>query len=857
MEIAKAKKKPLGEFDEDELGEPKAKQETDTPNVKIRRAKIGSPAFLPEAERLHYDKIQNLHKRFLRQLMTRWNKFKKDYLNSFEKQVSRTQRQIFKTMLDDFSGIAEDGFAAGVSAGNGYFEDQFSVNGLSGAQQRRIVRQHRGVFNSRANVLFFEDVVDQVSEAPPEEREDKLSLFDKFLFGYANVAGALAYSVFSKNIEVLNVDLKKLFSAAGDLFSKDIVKMEWKLMDDSEHSSDCLFLAEGEEQKGDGIWDARTLSEMGLVPKSPNLDCGGKCNCHLSPVVPTPEDKAKWLDKVTIAPRIKDALTVSTNATQARMLALFRTKNFSIPGRLADDIIRRPSFRRTQFFSRLPQGGIKYRFTTGTEFSVTGQTTFTSRQAVKEIIIDITLPPGQTASTITARQADAITRTLAHELGHTFGSIAGKLDTGKVFGIHGLRGGEELLKIAERERRKALSQIQNNFKKILRNIPRNRRAQLGGVVDTIEDFLKNPDDFLDDLFDKLSKGETFGGVPAEQAYETLNKAITEFATGTQLVRSYQLWDRSEYLADWFAVLLTDPNRAAALSPNLNKAMASRYTSFFKKTTTNAAQQVIPDSVAATFRGDLPLDSAFLPIAPNLQSIGSAAVKFRTATKRVSNSTVQRQVASALKSSPNLHRQEFFRGLKVRFQDKLQVQRATGSRRNLAYFDKGQFVVNYDRWRGMTDSSRSAIMADVVSRHVWTSSKSSVRKQIRDQYAEYLDRTFDVLANKANVQNLARRPIEAVKDVVLGNKEFGIPRNLGFWGRNFESIRPVVRNVTDLPIINVDSLASPQAYWSEWFRLYVTKPGAAQFQSPELKEILNGFLRTSGIGKLLDFMKERI
>jgi len=177
---------------------------------------------------------------------------------------------------------------------------------------------------------------------------------------------------------------------------------------------------------------------------------------------------------------------------------------------------------------------------------------------------------------------------------------------------------------------------------------------------------------------------------------------------------------------------------------------------------------------------------------------------------------------------------------------------------LAYFDKGKFFVNYDKWRGLTNEGKSNIMSEVISRHVFSSSQSTMRTQIRSEYTKYLDRTFDHLSNKADVQSLARRPIEQVKDIVLGNREFSIPKNLGFWGRNFEAIRPVIRNVTDLPILNVDSLASPQAYWSEWFRLYVRNPGMATEYSPQFKSILNDFLRTSRVKKFLDsILKERI
>ena len=97
----------------------------------------------------------------------------------------------------------------------------------------------------------------------------------------------------------------------------------------------------------------------------------------------------------------------------------------------------------------------------------------------------------------------------------------------------------------------------------------------------------------------------------------------------------------------------------------------------------------------------------------------------------------------------------------------------------------------------------------------------------------------------------------MRNVVLGNRSKGIPKNLGFWGRNFDAIRPTIEKVSDLPILNVDSLASPQAFWSEWFKSYVTHPGFANSYAPEFKDILEDFLKTSPLGKFFSFMKERI
>lgn len=858
MELDISKKKTLGNFDEGEIGEPKAAHEDTDPAVDLRRDKIGSPAFLPPDERASYDEIQNLRERFLRRLKAAWNEFKREYITTFDKQftVTRDQRKLFKDLLDEFSEIAADSFSQGVRAGNRYYEDQFSAKGLTESQQRRVARQHAVVFKDRAKTLFFNDVSEQVNEAPPEDRLKILDSFDRFLLGYANVVGAIAYDVFARSITTLNKGLFAAFSRAGQIFPRDAVKVEWRLFDDAEHSSDCLTLAEGEDKDGSGLWDARVLSEMGLVPRSPNLDCGGNCKCHLSPIVPLAADTAKWLDRITSIPVQRDSLATSTNISQIRLQTLFQTKGFTIPSRLLDDIVRRPAFRRKQFFDLLPDGAVTYNVTQGSSFSVSGVTRMvgtTTKPIIKSININITLAPGQTIANLTRSQIDEITRVFAHELGHTFVSHFPSV-TSKGLGIHGLEAADDITKIAARERKVVLQQIESNFNFTVNRMSKAQQVENGGTILEFRNFLRNPDEFLEELFTAVRKGEDFGGLDGQQAWQVFDRTLSEYSNGTNLLTSYQLWNQAEYFADWFSFMLLDPKRAALVSPNLNKAMAKNFPTFFTKISASKARQVIPDAVAASLRVDVPLASGVEALAPNLDSIGSVAVRFRSATQRVSNSTVQRQVSNVIRDNPSLHRKEFYSGLKVRYIDKIQTGRRSGSRRNLAFFDKGEFFINYDKWRVLPSQNQSAVLSDIISRHVWMTAKAPVKTRIRQEYADYLGRSIDFMANKADIQNLSRRPIEDIRDVVLGNKSKSIPRNLGFWGRNFDEIRPTIENVTDLPILNVESLRSPQAFWTEWFKTYTSNPGISSQYAPEFKDILEDFLRVGPLGKFLAIFK---
>ena len=863
MELIKAqdpKKKPLGEGGH--IPRPKSKTEEFESPTPPRKPKIGSPSFLPESERKSYDLIQGARNQFLRKLLAAWNQFKEEYLATVEKRVTRDQREIFDRLLGNFKDIGSEAFDLGVKNGNSYFEDQFHIKGLTAAQRNRVVRQHNSVFSDRVETLFIKDVQSKLTETPPDKQRKLLSGFDRFLLGFSAVTASIAYDVFSRNVTGLNRKLHRRLNrtaavgAVEGFFPPDVVQVEWVLFDDAEHSPDCIRLSEGENQDGSGLWVADTLTEMGMIPQSPNLDCGGNCRCHLSPIVSAPRFLTGWTANIGVARfgTDRDRLEVKDDISATKLLALFASKNWQIPGRFADDIVGRSAFRRNAFWNKYPTDGISFNVNQGTKFNVGGATFITEEGAVLKTEINITLGRGQTISNLSKVEVNEVTRIFGHEMGHTFASNGASRVNPISIGAHGFSAADEILQVAGRERAKVFAKIQSNFEDAVARIPVARQAELKPVADVARNFLKNPDGFIDDLFKAVEAGGTFGGVDAQEAWQLLNRAIHEFSTGTQLIRSYQLWDRGEYFADWFSILLTDPAKAALYSPDLNKIMAKRFPTFFNKAAVKRVREVIPDSVATSFRYDLPQGSAFLPIGPNLKTLAEPTVRFRSSTNRVGNATVQRQVQQVIKDNVNLHRSEFYKGLNVRFLDKLQVGKRSGSRRNLAFFDKGTFNINYDRWRLLSRQSKASLLSDIVARNVYQKSTSSVRSRIKREYAEYLRRTFDVLENKADIQRLAKRPISDIRDITLGSRAKNIPRNLGFWGRNFESgIKPILKEVTDLPVINVDSLASPQAFWAEWMRLYVTKPEAAGIYGPNFQDILTDFLKTTPIGKFIDMI----
>jgi len=79
-------------------------------------------------------------------------------------------------------------------------------------------------------------------------------------------------------------------------------------------------------------------------------------------------------------------------------------------------------------------------------------------------------------------------------------------------------------------------------------------------------------------------------------------------------------------------------------------------------------------------------------------------------------------------------------------------------------------------------------------------------------------------------------------------------DLTFWTRNYEQyFQPVLKNIPDLPLMNLDSLASPKDFWMSWFRLYVTQPSYAAYYSRDLFEILGAQLRLGVLGKMFNFL----
>ncbi len=754
-------------------------------------------------------------------------------------------------MLGNFDVIAEEAFRDGITSGNDYFEGSFRVRGLTEPQRELLVKKHLEIFRVKSRALFRDDAATKLDEQP-QEPESVLSSFDRFLLAYANVSVGIAYDIFARNTDLLNTALRKLYSIAGQDFPKDPVKVEWRLFEGADHSDDCKRMSFGKE--GTGYWDARELSESGILPASSLLDCGGNCKCHLSPVVALNPQTAAWLQNLTPVGDRKDTLNIIPNISENALGELFDIKKFRMSSIIRKLIISNTIFRRSEFFNNLKQGGLRIVARPNQpRFQVVGETNFirrAGRNVPASIQLQIDLPTGVRLDQLTEFQKNIINKQLAHEIGHTVAVF--DPTTGIGTSMINSRVANELMSAANTERATVLLQIQENFDRIIRRIPKRKlTAQMKADIVLMRGFLKDPDDFVDRLITAVIDGKNFGGVPAEQAYNIFDSVLQQYATGVKLTRGYQLYTPDEYFAEWFSLLLTDPAKAALFNQRLNKIMANRYSEFFETAVTRRAQTLLPTSSALGFRTDLPRPSGFTPLGPNLQSFTSAVRGVESRTTRITTGTVKRQVTEVIKNVPNIHRQEFFRDLNVAFIDKFQMATRTGSRQHIGFFDDGVFFVNYDKWRFMTLNQRSAVLSDMIGRNIWKQMAPVVKEQVRDIYRSYLDRTLTFIEGKANIQfERGIAELATVRQTILGTAT--TPPNLAFWTRNYDQIfRPVVENISDIPIINIDSLRNPEAFFIEWTKLFMLSPASTRVYEPLLRESLEDFLRTSPIRKLLE------
>jgi len=820
-----------------------------------------SPSIIPESERPFYDRIQALRPKFHKQLLRVWNEFKKDFLKTIpiEKVFTPIQTNAADKMLKDMERIANIGFSQGVSLGNEYFEDQFGVRGISASQQRRVVQRHLRTFRTKSKALFVDDVELLLGQAPTDQSESILSGFDRFLLGYANVGAALAYDIFARNIDLLNKAVDRLFSIAGKDVPRDAVKVRWVMLETAVHSPDCNTLSFGKD--GSGFWDARELYEQGMLPQSSNLDCGGNCRCHLSPHVGEKREGVKWLEKITTVERSRNTLSAITDIDSDELSELFDKKNFDIPRVIRNLIIGTIGFRRRTFWNKLPDRGVQVTIIQNApEFNIVGQTGMSIRAGVFSpsgpIKLQISLPSGVRLETLNATQKRQIREKMAHELGHTFMSFDER--TRLVGTLHNVRAADEIFDAARQQRAISLLGLQQQFNRIIAIIPPGKLTALQKKdVAIMRQLINDPDEFVTKLFDAVLAGKKFGRVDAEQVHRLFDRAITQYATSANIVRGYQLYRVDEYFAEWFSILLTNPEKAAFLNPRLNRVMAKHFPDMFERTAAKRARTLLPNSIVSGFRTDLPHPTGFTPLGPNLESLAVTTRNVTSGSKRLTTAVARDEVKTIIEATPGLHRSEFFEKLDLVFLDKFQVARESGSRTHLAFFKDNKFFINYDKWLQLSTEGKTNVLVDVIGRNIWATQPSS-RQTIRQTYATYVGGTLKALDDKANIQFARGAPrLLDLKTLVTGVDELGRPvtrtvagetikigRNIDFWVRNFDNFEPTLRGITDLPIINIESLRNPQAFWLEWFKLFIIHPGYSKVYEPILRNVFLDFINTN-------------
>jgi len=824
----------------------------------IRPDKLGitAPLVIPEGERVAYVKMHSLRKTFAHQLLLRWNKFKLEYLQTLDKALDKEQKNVFQDMVNDFSDIALKAFQQGVNIGNGYFEEQFKVRGLNEKQQAQLVNKHLGIFEDKSYNLFYKEAASVIDGETPAKQKSLLDGFDRFLLNYANVAVSIAYDTFTRGISLLNRSVGAAFKIGGLGLPTDPVKVIWVLAEDATHSIDCEAMALGVDGDGSGIWDARQLAEMGLMPGSSLLDCGGNCRCHLSSYVPLDASAASWLDSMTEAAPVRNALRVQPNLSSGALRKLLETEGITL--NIADEeifssILANPLLRRRELWKELDSFTLKV--VEGETFAADGLTVVRNRGSLGKlpdtIELAVTLPKGKIFTSLTQFEKDEIVRVAAHEFGHT---IAFPLKTTVTSNILDKEAATLLIDTAGRSLDAAVARISANFENAVRAMSASTMtSQMRKDIVVMKTFLADPQNLIESIFDAVQKDVPFGSVSGRDAWRMLENAIAQYSTSTRLLTAYQLRSSNEYLAEWLSVLFTNPERAAVLDPDLNKLMAKVLPTFFDSAAVRRASTLLPDSLALAFRLDVPTPGGLTPIAPNVIDFGSLIDSFISKSKRFTTEAVQKDLLSVLESNPLLQRSEYFKNLEVSFVDRIQMGKMSGSRNNIGFFDKGIFTVNFDYWNTLTKSQKQATLADVIAEQLWRDAKPLIKTEIKDAYRkDYLGRTLDYLQNKAGIQRIGTKMVAEIRATALGVGEK--KGDLTFWTRNYEQyFQPVLKNIPDLPLMNLDSLASPKDFWMSWFRLYVTQPSYAAYYSRDLFEILGAQLRLGVLGKMFNFL----
>jgi hypothetical protein len=733
--------------------------------------------------------------------------------------------------MREFEEIGAENFEEGVELGNDFFEDRFKVRGLTEEQQERLVERQLEIFRDKTHNTYHDDLITQMKNKGAEERKAVMDTFERYLTGFANVAVGMAYDTFTHNIIGLNNVLFARAAVSTLRIPRSAVKVMWKLREGAQHSDECRVMAQGED--GSGVWDARYLAETGLYPASSMLDCGGNCKCHLTPVGIMSDTAEEFLDTLSRVGYQNNSLSLKPNATSEVISALLKSK-FGTSDDVTGQIIAFTPFLRKEFWENLNFFDVAVK--QGPDFTIKGQTNFTGTgRNIKATGIDvyIQLPPGRTLDKLSPVERQAFRDVIAHELGHTVAYT-----DGRSFGSNFLPPSlaKELMQTALKEQVFAISQVEDNFARYLASIPSSQAANptIAAEIAIVKDFLKDSDKFLLRLYTAAQEGKQFGGRPAEESVRIFNKAINQFSAETRLIKGYQMFHPDEYFAEWFNYLLTHPDQAAFYSPALNKLMA---TQDLFDTTIKHAQTLLPNAIAVTLRNDLPLGASYDPIIGNMDSFKDIGLRFATNTSKLSQNTLDGQLNNIFKRSPGLLRKEFFDTLDVSFVDRIQMGTQTGLRSNLGFFDKGKFYVNADIWKGLSVSQRSSTIADIISRNLWNNS-SVLRRQVRDAYSAYLVVFLKELSSKMDMQHLGVRNIKELLSFV--NDE---PRNLGVWTRNFDTVyKPLIKNVTDMPIIDIDSLRSPEDFLRSWMRVYSVRPEHAVYYNRSMLSIVKEFLK---------------
>lgn len=845
---------------------------------------------IPAREYKHYKKIQNLRKKYFPLFKEAWDSVKpkiaKAYIESLDESVKKVNLDLissglqiaYSSLRSQFNQIANLAFGDGISFGNSYFEDMFKVSGLSDTQVDELKKDYLTTFGIKSQDLFETQVLNSLDDSNVNNQlgiSKILDSFDRFLLAYAGVASSVAYDVFANSIDFLNDSIVDQLGSIS-LFGNKPFALQWVLGEVATvHSPDCLLMSQGNfTLKGVGVWDPQELANVGLIPQSALLDCGGSCRCHLRPISFDSDDVTEnvVLESFTSPFKsINDHFEVIPNLSAFEVESLFKSKGWFIPDSIKESLTSVPFFRRREFLENIPvksnDTGVTFNFINRIDegWNVGGFTTLNSKgKSIKlaDITLNIEIPASLKISngdiplgSIPKPVLDKINQVFAHELGHSFllnvpKSIADKVGVDVTSTIFDQTTLKRINDVIKKEYEFSLSKVNAKVK--------NRIDELDN--DVIPNNLKADVKLLKDIF-ASSNGEEYGDaikflyknvienknvsiivdgksviVDAKQALLQMTNALKKLGINIDLISDYQLFNVDEYWAEFVGLMAVDPSRARLFNERLSSLFSKEFKDFGKNIFSKT-DLLLPDQVSVNQLLNIPEVKALPLIPPNSKFNDIVKSKqVTTNTRAITSKNARAQVKRVFDKFPTLLRSEFFdEGVGITFLSKGQMRKVAGTSTHTAVLDvqTNNIIINNDKWKTLSLNKKAEILSELSATSLFKKLSRGNKEKIKEVWGKTVNNILNHLEIKSAKQGLKPGRVENLLELVFNNPSV--------WTNNFDAISKLLKKIPDLPVKNIESLRDFESLWRSFIKDYVTKSQTISPLDSELYDILSNTL----------------